>query len=315
MSRNQPPASAFAVVSPSGSLDASALASSSRADPSKTSSHRAYTTVTPGVPGTAMRSSRYSHPPVSGPMFDFARQKIRRSVSASRTLAVAVTTRGSAPNATDPVTRSMGSRPAVLLVKCEIPRTAASSSLANPASGRRALRTSVFLWVSPGTTVTTGSTSTSAHCGISRAATSSAGMSVAGSNCRAPSRSTEPITKWTRRGSPPAAKNLGNSVSAGSSSSDHTSTCPGAHFVPSGHRPPAVTTAANVSAMVLLPVPGAPANICSLPRASQPSHGHLIGSTRRVSPRTRMTRLSQFAPAGLPPPAETHPLPAPSRPL
>ena len=189
MSRNQPPASAFAVVSPSGSLDASALASSSRADPSKTSSHRAYTTVTPGVPGTAMRSSRYSHPPVSGPMFDFARQKIRRSVSASRTLAVAVTTRGSAPNATDPVTRSMGSRPAVLLVKCEIPRTAASSSLANPASGRRALRTSVFLWVSP---VTTGSTSTSAHCGISRAATSSAGMSVAGSNCRAPSRSTEP---------------------------------------------------------------------------------------------------------------------------
>ena len=60
-------------------------------------------------------------------MFDFARASTRRSAApfSPFTFAATITTRATAPKATEPVTRSVGSRPSVPLLKCEIPSAAA----------------------------------------------------------------------------------------------------------------------------------------------------------------------------------------------
>ena len=77
-------------------------------------------------------------------------------------------------------------------------------------------------------------------------------------------------------------------MSAGSSSPLHISTFPAPPAtrlgMPSGHRPPWVTVAASAMAMVVLPCPGAPAKMCSLPRANQLGQSQRIGSGFRSVP-------------------------------
>jgi hypothetical protein len=67
------------------------------------------------------------------------------------------TMRASAPNATDPVTLSIGDRPSEPFVKCVIPRSAASSFAAISTSGCKPRRVSEFLWESAAVADTMGS--------------------------------------------------------------------------------------------------------------------------------------------------------------
>jgi hypothetical protein len=74
------------------------------------------------------------------------------------------TMRASAPNATDPVTLSIGDRPSEPFVKCVIPRSAASSFAAISTSGCKPRRVSEFLWESAAVADTMGSMMMPACC-------------------------------------------------------------------------------------------------------------------------------------------------------
>ena len=94
-------------------------------------------------------------------------------------------------------------------------------------------------------------------------------MSIAELKARGPFSSRVAAMNFTRLRSAPAAISRGTSVSSMSSSPDQISTSPWGAGVPSGHTPPREITAAYSIASVVFPVPGAPARMCNLPRASQ----------------------------------------------
>ena len=220
-------------------------------------------------------------------MFDFART--RTLLSPSR-FAVAITIRGSATNAIDPVTRSTGSLSPEDFDRCEIPNTAMRCWLAKSTSGCSDRLTSAFLWPSPLTAATIGSAISSLTPPTSVIAWESRSMSVDALKwCSSPAISVARKIRIRVR-SAPAANSLGMMVSAGSSSADHMTTLPIGAIDPSGQRPPTVMVAASWNAIVLLPVPGAPARTWSFPRASQFCHSQLMGSGVISCPSVSCTR-------------------------
>ena len=158
------------------------------------------------------------------------------------------------------------------------------SSEANCTRGCNARLVSEFLWLSPATALTTGSTINSDAPPASLIASRNGSMSRAGSNERAFPSCRTAVTKSTRERSASAAMRRGTSVSDGSSSPDQITTRPGVEQrEPSGQTPLLVTVAANDSAMVVFPVPGAPPRMCGFPFANQPRQSHEIGSGRTKS--------------------------------
>jgi hypothetical protein len=70
-----------------------------------------------------------------------------RGLSPFSFFAAAKTIRGSAPNASDPVTRSIGSLPPVPFVKWLIPSTAQFAASAKSTTGCSEFRVSALLWL------------------------------------------------------------------------------------------------------------------------------------------------------------------------
>jgi hypothetical protein len=199
-----------------------------------------------------------------------------------------MTTRGSAPNASDPVTRSMGERPSLPLVKCVTPSKAASIAVARSTSGCNPRRVSEFLWLSAATAETIGSMTRSPAPPAFAIASCRAGTSWEGSNGRrsAPFVIMLAIKMWSK--SAPAALKRGINVSAASSSPLQIITFAASARVPSGHSPPDETMAAKVMAWVLLPTPGAPARMWTFPRASQSRHTQRMGRASIVDALSRV---------------------------
>ena len=182
-----------------------------------------------------------------------------------------------------PVTLSTGSRPAVPLLKCDIPSATASSLAARSTTGWRARRVSVFLWESPETMFTMGST-------INRLT-----FPIRAVSCSRAAHVTRRI-EWARF----LRQDVAHEINPLRLSAHRDQTrkqriariilaAPDQHIpqpprvVPSGQRPPAVMVAATASAIVVFPAPGAPAiDVLNFPRASHSFQSHRIGSGFRA---------------------------------